>query len=321
MKTFYKIAIITSLLCNITLANTPNLTPENTILTFDIDEVIVKESFWIKPKLLLGGIYQNPFNTINYIYAFLNLKNAITPDMHGIIKALFDDYGNPINGITFILLYQGMRDPLLTQYVEWILETMEHSRSFIDGTYDIISYLKKKGYNIALATNKDRVSYDMTAQVFGEKFTNLATKVFIAQPGNTLATLAQLKKFAEQPTTPESYKQLEYKTRTIQPTETIFHVPSTKPNVPYFQYIETIVGPDKNIVFIDDQLKNIKGFNQLQETTTLLRHGIQFENATQLAEELIKLGILSIVDDKEFLMKKGMYKNIPSPSQPTGSHL
>lgn len=315
MKILHKIIIITSILCSIKLLSIPNLTSENTILIFDIDEVVIKESFWIKPKLLLGGIYQNPFNAINYIYAFLNLKSAITPDAHNVIKALFDDYDNPINGITFILLYQGMRDPLLTQYVAWILETMEYSRSFIDGTHEIMSYLKEKGYTIVFATNKDHVSYDMTVQVFGEKFTNLATKTFVAQPGNTPATLAQLKEFANQPTTNQSYKQLTYRALTIQPTETVVHVPSTKPNIEYFQYIENIVGVDKNIMFIDDQAKNVNGFNKLQETSLALRYGIQFENAKQLAAELIKLGILSVEDDKEFLVKKGMYKNIPSAAQ------
>lgn len=299
MKIIHKLLLVVSILCSTALPIA--LTPENTVFSFDIDDVIVQKSFWHKGKLVVGGILQNIFGATDYISALLKVKNSYKKDSNGVKEDLCDKYGNEIGGLTFHFLYFGMKDPRLTPYVAWIVETVEHSLCFIDGTKKIITYLKAKGYTIVFATNKDRVSYDITAQAFGNEFTNLATKVFVAHPGNNDVIMAQLKEFAELPTTPASYKQLEYKIRTAQPTTTILHAPDRKPALSYFQYMENIVGTDKHIIFIDDKKENVDGFNKLQETTAALRHGIHFKNAIQLAEELIKLGILSETDDKKLL--------------------
>jgi len=291
MKIMHKLLLIASIFCSIALPIELTLTPENTVFSFDIDEVTVQKPFWHKEQLIVGGILQNIFGATDYIRAFLGVKNTYK----------YDKQINTISGLTFHYLYFGMRDARLTPYVAWMVETMEHSRCFIDGTKKILKYLKAKGYTIVFATNKDRVCYDMTAQALGNEFTNIPTKVFLAHPGNDDAILAQFKEFAELPTTPASYKQLEYKARTIQPTPTILHAPSRKPYLLYFQYMEKTIGTDKNIIFIDDYKENVNGFNKLQETTTALRQGIYFKNAIQLAEELIKIGILSEIEDKKFL--------------------
>jgi len=300
MKIMHKLLLIASIFCSATLP-IESLTPENTVFSFDIDDVIIQKSFWHKGKLVVGGILQNIFGATDYIRALLNVKNSYKRDSNGVKEDLCDKHGNEIGGLTFHFLYLGMRDPRLTPYVAWIIETVEHSLCFIDGTKKIIAYLKAKGYTIVFATNKDRVSYDMTAEALGNEFTHIAAKVFVAHPGNSETILAQLKEFAELPTTPVSYKQLEYKTRTAQPTTTILHAPDRKPALPYFQYMENTVGADKHIIFIDDKIENVNGFDKLQEATTALRHGICFKNAMQLAEELIKIGILSEIDDKKFL--------------------
>jgi FMN phosphatase YigB (HAD superfamily) len=301
MNIFHKILVVTSIFCSTALPIEQLLTPENTIFSFDIDDVVIEKSFWHKSKLVIGGMLQNIFSAPDYIRALINVKNSYKRNSSGIKEALSDVHGNPINGLTFHFLYHGMRDSRLTPYVAWIIETMEHSRCFIDDTKKIIEYLKAQGYTIVFATNKDRVSYDITAQAFGNEFTNIPTKVFVAHPGNNNAIITQLKEFAELPTTPVSYKKLEYKARTVQPTATIFHAPSTKPALPYFQYMEKTVGADKNIIFIDDKKENVNGFNKLQETTTALRRGIHFKNPIQLAKELIELGILSEINDKKLL--------------------
>ena len=113
--------------------------------------------------------------------------------------------------------------------------------------------------------------------------------------------MAQIKEFADLPTTPADYKKLAYASLTAQPTNIIFHAPSKKPELPYFQYMAKTVGKNKNQIFIDDQSANAQGFNKLQKTTTKLRYGIYFKNPSQLAEEFIKLGILSEMYDKELV--------------------
>src|SRR5438132_8333143 len=144
---------------------------------------------------------QNPHQIIQYIIAVFNLVKAFIKNSNG-NYALYDDNGNKVNGITFQFLYQGMRDPYLTPYVAWFVETLEGSRCYIPGTIKIAQYLKAKRYSINFATNKDRISYNLTAQAFGNEFTNIPTKVFLAHPGNSAAILAQIKEFADHPTTP-----------------------------------------------------------------------------------------------------------------------
>jgi len=297
MNILYKVLTIATLFCSSILPIEQLLTSENTILCFDYDDVVIEKSPWFKPKMITKGIYQRPFNTINYISALLNLKNAHKKDPQSKKNSFFDQQNNPISGLTFQFLYQGKRDPLFTPYVSWMTETTENLRCFIDGTKNIMEYLKTKNYEMVIATNKDRVSYDLSAQVFGNEINTLVTKVFVAHPGNHESTLQELQEFAQLPTTDISYKILEEQARTVQPTETIFHVPSTKPNKAYFSYLEANLDTDKQKIFIDDKLANVKAAQSMG------MHGIHFKNPLQLAEELIKLGILSEIYDKEFLDK------------------
>jgi FMN phosphatase YigB (HAD superfamily) len=280
-----------------------NLTPENTFLAFDLDDVVIEKSFWHRPKLVFGGIALDPLNGYTYIDALLGVKSSYKRDASGDKEALLDKHGNSIMGLTFQFLYHGIRDKRFTPYVAWIVKTMEHSRCFITDTKKTILYLKSKGYTIAFATNKDRVSYDLTAQAFGDEFTDLPDKVFVAQPGNNDIVLKQFEEFAQQADTPESYRALTEQALHVQESGNVFHAPGRKPNKEYYQHVHTTVGADKNFIFIDDKKANVKGFNSLQSSTDAQLHGIHFKNPAQLTDELVKRGILSEVDDQEFLQE------------------
>ena len=302
MKKIHSIVLIANIFYNSTFPIEPQLTPENTVINFDLDKVLIdKNKYILYPRILFNGIWQDPFNAINFIYALYNFKNAYTKDAHE-NERIYDQAGNKINGLTFQFLYHGIRDPKITPYVANILKTIESSRTSIPGSIKICKYLKyNKGYTINFATNKDHVSYELTAQAFGDEFTNIPTKVFIAHPGNNQTFLDQIKVFADRPTTPADYKELAYKSLEAQPTDTIFHAPSSKPDLAYFKYMEKIIDGNKNLIFIDDQKANAEGFNQLQKNSAALRVGIYFKNPVQLADELIKLGILSPTEDKQLL--------------------
>jgi len=302
MNKIFKLFFLASIFCSTILPIESTLTPNNTEIIFDMDEVLIdKMGYGIyQTKLAIGGFLQNPFNVINFISAMFNLKNAFVKNSNG-TTTMRDDNGNKVNGLTFQFMYQGMRDPNFTSYVAWFCETIESTRWFIPGTIKIANYLKEKGYSINFATNKDHVSYTLTAQAFGDALKSIPTKVFIAHPGNSASILAQIKEFADRPTTPADYKQLAYKSLEAKPINNIFHAPGRKPELEYFRYVENTIGPDKNLVFIDDQKPNSDAFNTLQENTTALRYGINFKNPIQLADELIKLGILSETDDKKLL--------------------
>jgi FMN phosphatase YigB (HAD superfamily) len=302
MKKIYYILLLINIFYNTITPSKPNLTPQNTEINFDIDEVLIEQKNYILyPKIIFTGIWQDPLNAISYISALISLKDPYIEDEYG-NKRMYDQDGNKINSLTFQFLYHGIRDPRLTPYIANIIKTVEGSRQYIPGTIKICKYLKyNKGYTINFATNKDHLSYELTAQNFGDEFTKIPTKVFLAHPGNSQTFLNQIKEFADQSTTPADYKELAYQSLMAKPTDKIFHAPSAKPDLAYFQYMEKIINGNKNLIFIDDQKANVEGFNELQQNTNALRYGIHFKNPIQLADELIKLGILSPSEDKQLL--------------------
>src|ERR1700761_4198554 len=110
---------------------TPSITPENTIICSDIDEVLTKKSSWTPLKLIYYGLIEDPFNIGTYIKAIYNTEKKYTKDARGHRNPLYDQYGNIVNGFTFHLLFHGMNDASLTPYVELILEAVESSRNII----------------------------------------------------------------------------------------------------------------------------------------------------------------------------------------------
>jgi hypothetical protein len=270
---------------------------------FDLDEVIIQQSYVI-PSLIFGGIAQNPFNSFHYLASLLRVEQSYKRDADGIKEGLYDSGGQGIEGISYHFFEHGKRDPRLASYVPWLIQTMEQKRQFIEGTRIIGNYLKdKKGYTIYFATNKDRLSYDITAQTFGKPLTDLATKVFVAHPGNSKRFLNDLNQFAQETTTPENYKKLLQKATDIPESENIIHAPGRKPEKEYYQHMIKCDNSEIK-VFVDDRKTNVEGFMKLQDTiekTTL--YGIHFKNPQQFAQELIKLGFLSEEEDQELLQK------------------
>lgn len=281
LRSLSLIAILFSQIISATLS----LTPDNTIIISDIDDVLIKKSFFL--------------TSIAYLKNFVG---DYKKDADDIKKALIDKKGDSINGLTFHLLYHGMRKSYLTPYTAWMVEHLETSRRFIDGTEKIYRYLKAKGYTIVFATNKDRISYDLTAQALGNEFTSLPSKIFVAHPSNSPELIAQLQTFADRVTTPRSYKELLKKALNIEPTEMILHAPGKKPDQKYYDYVEQHLDSTKNMIFIDDKAINVEGFvDTLRNQFSAERIGIVFKNAQQLAQEFVNLGILSEIDDANLL--------------------
>lgn len=75
----------------------------------------------------------------------------------------------------------------------------------------------------------------------------------------------------------------------------------------------------KNIIFIDDMKENIDGFNKLPSSPAQ-RIGIQFKNPQQLANEFVKLGFLSEIEDQQ-LLEEIRYPGITGKIQLTGKKL
>jgi FMN phosphatase YigB (HAD superfamily) len=284
--------------------------PVDTFFAFDIDEVLSKKSLFLKPHLILSGMLHSPFNSHNWISFLMHIKNSYKTDSHEKKQTLYDDSGNIIDGLTFHLLYHGMKRKNLAFYVPFTIKSIENLLTPIDGTVAICRYLKnQKGYTIVFATNKDRLSYDAFAKTSGRTLIDIPETVFVAQTGNNKNFLNQIKTFIQEKDVPDNYKRLAHKALTIQSTEHIIHIPHSKPNPEYYTYIlNHIPSPTnkKNMIFIDDQQKNINGVNALRNDYTVF--GIRFKNPYQLTQELINLGVLSKKEDQIFLQKMKQYK-------------
>ena len=294
MKLIQKMLLFLCIFFNSILPIEHNLTPENTIICSDLDEVLIKTSPWLIVNLMYGGIIYDPLNIWTYLTALYHAEKTYTKDADDNRNPLYDQYGNTINGLTFHLLFHGMRDKQLTPYVDVVLNIMENSRCFISGTRKIYQYLKeKKGYTIIFTTNNDHLAYAISAQSLGADLTDLADCTFVAQPGNNDEVIAQLQEFADQATTPKNYKDLLLEALTIQPTKNVLHAPGKKPDHEYYEYVIQNIGLDKNIIFIDDRKENVDGFDTLQSASSAQRIGIVFKDPQQLAQELVTVGILS----------------------------
>lgn len=72
------IRILLLTLCTITLSITALentiFTPKNTIIATDLDDTLIKHPYYQKIYLLLGGIWQNPLNSYNWLTAIFNIK-------------------------------------------------------------------------------------------------------------------------------------------------------------------------------------------------------------------------------------------------------
>lgn len=276
-----------------------DFSPNNTVIASDLDDVLIQVD-WIRlPLIVLHGLSFNFIESKNYVAALWRMAYRWR-DKHG-NWVLYDEDNNKINGATFQLLFHGMIDEKARSYIADISKTISSSHKYIEGTKKIVEYLKNiKGYTIVYATNKDRLSYDQTAEFFKDEFTSLAQKVVVAQPGNSEAVLGKLKNFGKTENLPDSYKQFLDNALTIQETETIFHSSAKKPDARYYNYLRTVAGREKNIIFIDDRKENIDGFNALNDTTVTLR-GIHFKDPEQLVQDLVQLGILSPEYDSALL--------------------
>lgn len=300
MKTIQKLVLI-GLLIHIGTIKPMNrqFTPQNTVILSDLDDVLIQKSLLHKINLVVGGAWKNPRNTIAYLQALNKLRSAYTKDIDGMKQDLQDHEGNKINGLTFHFLYHGTQDKNLTPYVSWIINRMEKSRCYIDDTRKTYEYIAAKGYPVVLATNKDRTSFDIVNEQL--KLSSLAHKTFVAHPGNNEQFIQKLHTFAEQSSTPKDYKDILAKTIAVKPSDTIRHVPCCKPNINYYHQVQTEIGTNKNMIFIDDKKANTTSFKQLESKPHEQRCAIHFKDPAQLANKFVKLGILSEEEDKKFL--------------------
>jgi phosphoglycolate phosphatase-like HAD superfamily hydrolase len=275
MKKMFKLLVLLSSFYNITGAE--NITvKQKPIIISDFDEV------WIQSTGLIGAL-----GKMEPIKSALIARTDATK----------------LNNFTLRLLDAGRNDAALVPHIPQLIEYMGKSRRINQPINKLYQHFKHKGSPIIIATNKDRILYDYAIEELGNEITRTADKVFVAEPNNGEKALEVLKKFAGQSTTSEKYKDMVCKATNIEPTKKIFHVPSKKPHVEYFTYVINHLDADRDMIFIDDNQKNVDAFNALQKDSPYLRRGIVYRkyNPEPFIQELIELGLVSEKENKKLL--------------------
>ena len=201
------------------------------------------------------------------------------------------------------LLDYGRCHHKLIPYIPDLIEYFGKSRCINQPIDNLYRHFKNKGHSIVIATNKCRLLYDFAIEALGHEIPNMVDKVFVSEPTNNTMAITALQDFANHPTTPKNYKTMVRNTINTPPTKKILHVPSKKPLQEYFSYVIKHIGGDNDMVFIDDNIKNIDAFNALQANCPYLRCGILYEQKKpdQFIEKLIELGLISVTKDKKLL--------------------
>jgi FMN phosphatase YigB (HAD superfamily) len=271
MKKIYSLLLFTSIFCTIIL--TTETTNKKPIIISDYDDVWNMKTF------------------------FLNLLAQLKSDES------FEKKQSSLDNLTLKILDYGRRYPIFAGYTPWFIEYIGKARYVNQPIHDLYKQLQEEGYHIMIATNKDHLLYDLSLEALGNEISNIVDKVFVSEPASDEDAIAQLQAFADKPTTPANFRNMFNKVLTIQETENIIHIPSRKPNLEYFKYMIDQIGPDNDMIFIDDLKENVDAFNALQKDSSYLRRGIVYDqsNLQQFTQELTQLGLVSEMRDKKLL--------------------
>lgn len=287
MKKLYAL-LITTIFCTATFATQQPLTPKNTVVVTDADEVLINKTSG------LSALAQLQFMET----LFKSKKSSSTQPEKKVRK---------LGNLPLRLLDYGRRYPTFASYTPGLIEYVGKSRCINQPIYNLYKHLNKEGYPIMIATNKDHMLYDLAIEALGNEIPTIVDKVFVAEPASDENAIAQLQAFADKPKTSANYKKMLNKALSLRSTNSIIHIPSKKPDQEYFTYVIENIGPDKNIIFIDDMKENVnafmKAFKALQKNNDYVGIGIVYDqsNPQPFTQELIKLGLVSEMRNKKLL--------------------
>ena len=288
MKKIYSLLLFTTLFCSTALPVEIPATKKKPIIITDFDDV------WIKKSFLLGSLaYLKPLE------ALLKAKS----DKNDLPDKSNNKKEPKLHGLTLKFLDYGRRHPILASSIPGGIEYLGKSRCINQPIHNLYRQLKENEYTLMIATNKDRPLYDFAIDALGNEIPAMVSKTFVSEPKNNQGAIAQLQTFADQPTTPEFYKNMVHKTINLQETGNIFHVPSKKPAIEYFKYVVEKAGTDNDMIFVDDNEDNVNAFNELQKDSPHLRLGILYDenNLDQFTQDITKAGIVSETKNKALL--------------------
>lgn len=275
MKKIFKLLLFAGVFSSIVGGTIP-LAKKKPIIISDFDKV------WINATGLIPALAR-----LEPIESLLKSKPANK-------KNTCEKEQQKLHTFTLKLLDYGRCHPKLVPYIPDLIEHFGKSRRINEPINHLYCYLKNEGYSIVIATNKDRLLYDLAIETLGNEIPDMVDKIFVAEPKNDKTALVRLQTFADTSTTSKRYQDMIYRAINTQPTSKIFHVPSKKPFKEYFTYVIKHLGNNNDMIFIDDNKKNIDAFNALQKDCPYLRRGILYNqnDPDPFIEELIQLNLI-----------------------------
>lgn len=273
MKKIYSLLLLTSIFCSTTQPAQPQLTPKKTGLALDIDGVVLKLSKCSVAYKSMGLIE----NTQDALDLFKTLWH-----MSG-IKKIRDENGNKIEGLTPQMITLGMHHKEATRFIVPMLDVIEDSRHRDEEIIKIIqeSNISEK----VLTTNKDFYTY--LRAVKKHNLDEITDRAIVTK----YPLSPKVIEYALHPDTDEKYRQLVIDYNNAVETDKIKIALEKKPSLKYYALVETIIGPEKNILHLDDTKKNIDAFNTLN-TELAQRIGVHYQgDPEQLQKLFTELGL------------------------------
>ena len=287
MKNFFLHLILCINLLSLNLY-TQNYNPKNTVIAVDMDDVFVQSH-----KFNLGLYFLNLIFLKNPSFLW---KMATDSTFRKEIMHMYSKKGINNGGSTYNLAMTAQLYPAFQSYFDDILTKFHSSRSLIDDVVTLLRDIKSAGYTIIVATNRDRMGFEIIMNQL-----NFNTLYYDAPLFDAILT-AQRAPFVQATTLPDG-KRFSTLNPKAQWDTYITCVTAFKPEKAYYKGLRELVDTyatshtgsfdtqEPSILFFDDQIKNVTG-------AALSGYGIkafvvpQADKADQMRLDLASQGVV-----------------------------
>jgi FMN phosphatase YigB (HAD superfamily) len=300
--------ILLSPFCTSKAVQQGELTPENTIVVYDLDDTVIMYTPFYRLKVVGYGLSFNPITSFYYLLGLNGMHTLKKKPIPGNQDAT---HPKIIGGGFLQLTYAGIHEENLRPYVKGLIDLIWSNTIFKEGIPELLTYLHEKGYELWIATNKDHVSYTQVVESLEDrsmfKLSPLIKQSFVTWP--TKDTIEKLYTFKSTEAKDAEFQSLIDLIPTIRETGTIHHSHAPKPAKEYYETMNKYTD-GKKIVFFDDKKENITEANKFNI------QAYRVNNCRDIIEQLEKLKILNpspTGPDREFyekLNKKTLLKKI-----------
>lgn len=244
-----------SLFIALALSLTPYAThtnPRSQVIVVDMDDVFVDAYEWS----IKAHVYANIASTLPH----LGWKMLTNGRFRKNVKQIFKDHKQDNILVALARVHKPLR-----KKVDSLLRAIHSKRTLIPDVIELFKALKDRGYTIIVATNRQRIGFEITAKVLNFDQLYNGQRLFdavITGGTNIIPTLATIngKRFSRLTTDPllDDY---------------ITVANAEKPDKSYYQVVRTVVDnyvtahqeqfdiSSPEIIFFDDKKKNIDGAN------------------------------------------------------------